>query len=269
MSTKLHRRLLDGSITAPRCSSSMRGCWLMRRRGASLPKSECGLRARGDGRRLDEKRSAGDPPNRLAHGITSLDRRSGQCGAAVGNGWWWQDSQRAFATVEKAAGVVEMTDGSALRGEPHEIIAGSVSLVTARGARIVIEAPAEFYFESAQRLHMKRGRLAADVPPAAKGFTVVTPSGDAIDLGTRFGVDVPSTGAAEVHVFQGEVITKASGAQGRQNLRGGDAVMFDAGASTSRELRSSAFIQPDELPALTAGLAAGQRARVQMQRWRN
>jgi hypothetical protein len=108
---------------------------------------------------------------------------------------------------------------------------------------------------------MKRGRLAADVPPAAKGFTVVTPSGDAIDLGTRFGVDVPSTGAAEVHVFQGEVITKASGAHRRQNLRGGDAVMFDAGASTSRELRSSAFIQPDELPALTAGLAAGQRAR--------
>ncbi len=175
--------------------------------------------------------------------------------------WSWQNSQRAFATVEKAAGVVEMTDGSALRGEPHEIIAGSVSLVTARGARIVIEAPAEFYFESAQRLHMKRGRLAADVPPAAKGFTVVTPSGDAVDLGTRFGVDVPSAGAAEVHVFQGEVITKASGAHGRQNLRGGDAVMFDAGASTSRELRSSAFIQPDELPALTAGLAAGQRAR--------
>jgi hypothetical protein len=35
--------------------------------------------------------------------------------------WSWQNSQRAFATVEKAAGVVEMTDGSALRGEPHEI----------------------------------------------------------------------------------------------------------------------------------------------------
>lgn len=175
--------------------------------------------------------------------------------------WTWQNSQRAFATVEKAAGAIEMADGSALRGEPHEIRAGSVSLVTARGARIVIEAPAEFYFESAQRLHMKRGRLAADVPSAAKGFTVVTPSGDAIDLGTRFGVDVPSTGAAEVHVFQGEVITKALGAQTRQNLRGGDAVMFDAGASTARELRSSAFIQPDELPALTAGLAAGQRTR--------
>ena len=175
--------------------------------------------------------------------------------------WWWQETQHAFATVGKAAGVVELVDGARLRDESYHIHAGSVSLVTARGARIVIEAPAEFRFESAQRLHMKRGRLAADVPPAAKGFTVITPSGDAVDLGTRFGVDVPSGGAAEVHVFQGEVITKASGAQANQSLRGGDAVSFDQGASTSRELRSSAFIQPDELPGLTAGLAAGQRTR--------
>jgi hypothetical protein len=165
--------------------------------------------------------------------------------------------------VEKAAGVVEMADGSALRGESHEIRAGSVALITARGARIVIEAPAEFRFESAQRLHMKRGRLAADVPPAAKGFTVITPTGDAVDLGTRFGVDVPSSGAAEVHVFHGEVITKATGARAKQSLRTGDAVTFDQGASTSRELRSSAFIQPDEMSELTAGLAAGQRARAE------
>lgn len=178
-------------------------------------------------------------------------------------GWWWQNSQRAFATVEKAAGVFEMADESALRGEHREIKAGSVALITARGARIVIEAPAEFHFESAQRLHMKRGRLAADVPPAAKGFTVITPTGDAVDLGTRFGVDVPSSGAAEVHVFQGEVITKASGAKAKQNLRTGDAVSFDHGASTARELRSSAFIQPDEMSELTAGLAAGQRARAE------
>lgn len=183
------------------------------------------------------------------------------CIALMLGAWWWQDSQRAYATVGKAAGVVELADGARLRGETYDISAGSVSLITARGARIVIEAPAEFRFESAQRLHMKRGRLAADVPPAAKGFTVITPSGDAVDLGTRFGVDVPASGAAEVHVFQGEVITKASGARANQSLRGGDAVSFDQGASTARELRSSAFIQPDEVAGLTAGLAAGQRAR--------
>ncbi|WP_395752102.1 LamG-like jellyroll fold domain-containing protein [Prosthecobacter sp.] len=174
--------------------------------------------------------------------------------------WFWQEAHRAYAVVGRAAGVVELVDGASVRGESHDIRAGSVSLITARGARLVIEAPAEFRFESAQRLHMKRGRLAADVPPGAKGFTVITPTGDAVDLGTRFGVDVASSGAAEVHVFQGEVITKAAGARANQSLHGGDAVSFDQGASTARELRSSAFIQPDEMPGLTAGLAAGQRA---------
>ncbi|MES2598385.1 MAG: LamG-like jellyroll fold domain-containing protein [Verrucomicrobiota bacterium] len=174
-------------------------------------------------------------------------------------GWWWQDSQRGFARVEKAAGITNLREGASLRSESVQLAAGTVSLISARGARIIIEAPAEFRFESAQRLHMKRGRLSADVPPAAKGFTVITPSGDAVDLGTRFGVDVPSRGAAEVHVFQGEVIAKANGAPAKQSLRTGDAVMFDTGANTSRELRSAAFIQADEMRELTAGLAAGQR----------
>ena len=175
-------------------------------------------------------------------------------------GWLWR-TQRVPATVVNDAGVEELSNGTHLRGETHSLEAGSVELVTARGARIVIEAPAEFRFESAQRLRMMSGRLSADVPPTAKGFTVVTPSGDAVDLGTRFGVDVPVSGAAEIHVFQGEVIAKASGDTNKQSLRDGDAVTMDGGSSTARELRSSAFIQADEMSGLSAGLAAGQRAR--------
>lgn len=180
---------------------------------------------------------------------------------SLGGGWWQHQRQPSFAKVEKATGTGHLAEGTHLRGEAHRVTAGTLELISTLGARIVIEAPAEFYFESPQRLHMQRGRLAADVPPAAKGFTVITPTGDAVDLGTRFGVDVPASGAAEVHVFQGEVITKASGAQSEQSLRGGDAVVFDSGSSTSRELRSAAFIQSEEMSELTAGLAAGQRAR--------
>lgn len=202
-------------------------------------------------------------PSRVARfpGVARWLATAACAGLLAGGGWWWQASQQIFATVLKGAGVSELSDGAALRRETYTIQAGSVEIRTARGARIVIEAPAEFHFESAQRLRMTRGRLAADIPPAAKGFTVITPSGDAVDLGTRFGVDVSASGAAEIHVFQGEVIAKASGAKEKQNLRGGHAVTMDQGASAARELRSSAFIQPDEMPELTAGLAAGQRAR--------
>lgn len=183
------------------------------------------------------------------------------CLALSVSAWWWQQPGRAYATVEKAAGSADLAEHGVLRGERHSISAGSVSLRTERGARIVIEAPAEFWFESGQRLHLKRGRLAAEVPPLAKGFTVITPSGDAVDLGTRFGVDVPAAGAAEVHVFQGEVITQAAGDAPSRNLRGGDAVSLDRGTSTARDLRSAAFIQHDEMRELSAGLDAGQRAR--------
>ena len=183
------------------------------------------------------------------------------CLALMLSAWWWQGGQRVFATVVNDAGAEELSNGSKLRGEMRSLRGGNVELVTALGARLVIEAPAEFRFESAQRLRLMKGRLSAEVPPAAKGFTVITPSGDAVDLGTRFGVDVPASGAAEIHVFQGEVIAKASGNASNQSLRGGDAVAMDGGASTARELRSSAFIQPDEMLGLSAGLAAGQRAR--------
>lgn len=177
--------------------------------------------------------------------------------------WWWQSSQQAWATVQSRVGVGELVAGTELRGESHEIQAGVVQLVTARGAKVVIEAPAEFQFESAGRLKMTHGRLSAEVPPAAIGFTIVTPSGEAVDLGTRFGVDVTGDGPAEIHVFEGEVIAKASGASVSDNLREGDAVRMDRGASAARELRSAAFIQPAEMSEFSAGLTADQGKRVE------
>jgi len=176
-------------------------------------------------------------------------------------GTWWWFTGRTTATVAKEAGAAEFAVGTALGRRRHRIEVGTIELVTALGARVVIEAPAEFRFESARRLQMVRGRLSAEVPPEAKGFTVVTPAGEAVDLGTRFGVDVPASGAAEIHVFEGEVVAALPGSTARQSLRGGDALALQQGAGAPRELRSGAFIQRQELPELTAGLAAGQRAR--------
>ena len=92
----------------------------------------------------------------------------------VGGGLWWQTTQRVLATVVNDAGVEELSNGAMLKGETHSLKGGSVELITSRGARIVIEAPAVFRFESAQRLRMMSGRLSAEVPPAAKGETSVT-----------------------------------------------------------------------------------------------
>ena len=224
----LTQRYCDGSISADE----------MARLNARLLADESARRAFADLLNLDSAiaataagwtKNAGPPRKVLAFPKAARWLAAAACVALLaGGGWWWQ-TQRVFATVVKDAGVEELSAGAKLRSQSYALKVGAVELLTALGARVVIEAPAEFRFESAQRLHMLRGRLAAEIPPAAKGFTVITPSGDAVDLGTQFGVDVPERGAAEIHVFKGEVIAKASGAGTGKSLRGGDAVTMNQG----------------------------------------
>lgn len=162
---------------------------------------------------------------------------------------------RPCATVTRGVGAGMPTAGTALGRELHDLAAGVLELATQRGGRIVIEAPASFRFESAQRLRLFQGRVSADIPPAARGFTVVTPSGEAIDLGTRFAVDVAPTGKAEVHVFSGEVIARGDATPAR-SLRDGDA--YSLATNSVRELRSAAFISGDEVGELAAAVADGR-----------
>ena len=177
-------------------------------------------------------------------------------------GWGVQTVRIPFATVTSSAGS-GLSQGAALRGSALRFDVGVVEFLTRKGARVVVEAPAEFRFESAERLRVLRGKVAADVPPEAKGFTVVTSNGSAVDLGTRFGVDVSASAEAEIHVFQGEVIAQAKGNLTKQSLHTGEALIMNHGVGTSRDLRSAAFIQPDEMPQLAAGLSSGQRSRAQ------
>jgi hypothetical protein len=169
---------------------------------------------------------------------------------------WWRREPLSFARVEKSLGVDSLPVGSTIHGKEYRIDIGTVEIVSTLGARIVIEAPAEFRFEHAQLLHLQAGRLAAEVPPAAKGFTVLTPSGEVVDLGTSFGIDVPKNASAEVHVFEGEVVATATGAKTERNLLAGDALTMEDGVGTSRSLRTAAFIKVDEMNEL-----ADQRAR--------
>lgn len=82
---------------------------------------------------------------------------------------------------------------------------GTAAITFNSGATALVEGPAELSVESVNRLFLKSGRLAADVPPQATGFTVNTPRLNAVDLGTRFGISVDEEGNSELHVMEGEV----------------------------------------------------------------
>jgi hypothetical protein len=76
------------------------------------------------------------------------------------------------------------------------------------GAMVTLEAPAALTAETPMSMTLLRGRMTASVPPPAHGFTVRTPTGDVVDLGTEFGVFVGEKGETETHVFDGEVLVR-------------------------------------------------------------
>lgn len=76
------------------------------------------------------------------------------------------------------------------------------------GAVMLVEGPAVLQFESDLAVVLKSGKVSAEVPDEATGFTVRTPRANIIDLGTAFGASVDQQGRTEVQVFKGKVDTE-------------------------------------------------------------
>jgi hypothetical protein len=82
---------------------------------------------------------------------------------------------------------------------------GLAELEFSRGARVLLQGPAELELISANEARLLAGSLTARVPPEARGFTVHTPGGKVVDLGTEFGLAVDEAGGSALRVFDGEV----------------------------------------------------------------
>jgi hypothetical protein len=74
-----------------------------------------------------------------------------------------------------------------------------------RGARVILQGPAELVLVSGSEARLIRGTLTAHVPHSALGFTILSPNGKIVDLGTEFGLSVDGQGATTVRVFDGVV----------------------------------------------------------------
>jgi hypothetical protein len=88
------------------------------------------------------------------------------------------------------------------------------------GATVIVEGPAELELESDWALRLVEGRLRANVPPAARGFSVKVADSEVIDLGTEFALDV-SDSSAWVQVVDGEIKLKG-GVHDGEHLKTGE-----------------------------------------------
>ncbi len=95
--------------------------------------------------------------------------------------------------------------GQWLGNETIRLDKGMVEIQMDDGAVVVVEAPAEIRLEENNQMFLVQGKVTADVPKSAIGFTVRTPSATVVDYGTQFGVAVDRFAATEAHVLKGQV----------------------------------------------------------------
>lgn len=121
---------------------------------------------------------------------------------------WMQVAELARAVDmewEEEGTLNTLAPGSSMKRRSYHLKRGAVQIRFHNGATMIFEAPAQFRIDSGRQVHCQLGRFRVHVPSKARGFTLTLEGLGVVDLGTEFGLSVPPSGPAEVHVFSGEV----------------------------------------------------------------
>lgn len=125
----------------------------------------------------------------------------------------------------------------------HEVInldSGTMRLKFLNGVMVALRGPAHLELIEPNRCILSAGQLVAKVPESAIGFTVETPAGRVVDLGTEFGVEIGNEGATQTLVLKGRVSTavvKDGWESEPQVVNQNSAVAFDMSNTTIRKAR--------------------------------
>jgi hypothetical protein len=110
------------------------------------------------------------------------------------------------------------------KGQRVELQSGFVVIQFGGGAKVALEGPCVFQPTDLMEGKLTAGKLSAQVPQRAIGFTVSTPTARIIDRGTEFGVKVAEN-KTEVVVLSGNVDVEAVSPSGSR----GDVVRLTVG----------------------------------------
>ncbi|MCC9601890.1 FecR domain-containing protein [Stieleria sp. JC731] len=136
--------------------------------------------------------------------------------------------------------------GDALQAGRFSMVSGIAQIEFFCGASVVVEGPAELDLENPMLAKLHRGRLRAQVPPAARGFSVDVAEMKVVDLGTEFGISV-NDGQADVQVFDGEVELHRSAEPVRRLITGEGIKKLAEGAVIESEASPDLFVDIESL----------------------
>ena len=132
----------------------------------------------------------------------------------------------------------------------YELVAGVAHLRFALGAEVILNAPARWTILDSMHVRVEYGKLRAIVPPSAKGFSIMTPDAEYIDLGTEFALGVDqSVGASDLYVFDGQVnVAHNTSRRVMEEVFEGEANRYSQGvAALAPKMDSSDFPTPNQI----------------------
>lgn len=115
---------------------------------------------------------------------------------------------------------------SIMLGQSIKIDAGLLEIDLDGRGSLLIEGPAHIDFSSATKAIIHSGSLVMRATEKGHGYTVKTPQGSVIDLGTEFAVSVGKDNLVETHVIEGSVEAISNDGKSVTLLRN-DALRFD------------------------------------------
>ena len=141
--------------------------------------------------------------------------------------------------------------GNTLEPSSLKIEDGLAQIEFIQGSAVILEGPIDFDIINPNEGTLREGKLRANVPRVARGFTVNLPKGRIIDLGTEFGLNVHSGGSSEIFVYRGKVLYEGQAGNDElitREISGGEALFIDPyGYPNWIEMPSEGFMSAADL----------------------
>ncbi|HVJ46921.1 MAG TPA: LamG-like jellyroll fold domain-containing protein [Luteolibacter sp.] len=162
-------------------------------------------------------------------------------------GWFAFDHSRPNGYLSRTESLVWSgdpfpVDGKLGKGDQLNASSGLAEIQLRNGARLVLEAPFSVELTGYKSVTLNSGRLAARCPASAQGFTILTPRGKVVDLGTELGVHAGDDGSVEAHVLTGSVEIDSKSSPEKMSLFDGEAVRMDSDATSRIVADPTAFV---------------------------
>lgn len=108
----------------------------------------------------------------------------------------------------------KLVPGSEIPSGSLHLVKGELGLRFASGAEATLRAPVKFEVVSGMEFRVDEGGAAVRAPDPVNGFTVRTPGGALVDLGTEFAMNVLPDGSSRMLVREGKVVASLVGPGG-------------------------------------------------------